>query len=58
MEDRGVMRDSQHSFPKGKSCLTNLVAFQDGGTLLVDKGRATGVTCGAFCKAFDRVSHN
>jgi len=27
MENRRVIRDRQHGFPKGKSCLTNLVAF-------------------------------
>jgi len=27
VEDREVVRDSQHSFTEGKSCLTNLVAF-------------------------------
>jgi len=30
MENKEVIGDSQHSFIKGKSCLTNLVAFYDG----------------------------
>ncbi|GAB0178733.1 mitochondrial enolase superfamily member 1 [Grus japonensis] len=54
-EDREIIRDSQH---RGKSCLTNPVAFNDGVTTSADNGKATDFIYLDFCKVFYMVPHN
>ncbi|CAM5112568.1 unnamed protein product [Eretmochelys imbricata] len=58
LEERKVIRNSQHGFTKGKTCLTNLIAFYDEITGSVDEGKAVDVLFLVFSKAFDMVSHS
>ncbi|CAM5177782.1 unnamed protein product [Eretmochelys imbricata] len=54
LEERKVIRKSQHGFIKGK---TNLIAFYNEITGSVDTGKAVNMKYLDFSKAFDTVSH-
>ncbi|CAM4550905.1 unnamed protein product [Caretta caretta] len=58
LEERKVIRNNQHGFTKGKSCLTNLIAFYDEITGSVDEGKAVDMLFLDFSKVFDTVSHS
>jgi len=58
VEEKKVIRSSQHGSTKGKLCLTNLIAFYNGINGWVDQGRAVDVVNLDCSKAFETVSHN
>jgi len=55
LEKNGLIRDSQHGFRKGRSCLSNLLAFLDRVTRCVDEGSDVDDIHLDFAKAFDKV---
>ena len=58
LRDEQVIQDKQHGFTKGISCLTKLMAFDNGVAILVDKGKETDLICLDLCKAFSVVPHH
>lgn len=58
VEEKRVLRSSQHGLRKGKSCLTNPTVFYDTVAGWVDKRRAVHVCYLEFSKAFGTDSCN
>ncbi len=52
-----LIKDSQHGFTKGRSCLTNLLEFFEEVTRILDEGQPVDVIYLDFAKAFDKVPH-
>eukprot|EP00061_Rhincodon_typus_P007232 g28737.t1 len=55
LERHGLIRDSQHGYVRGKSCLTNLIELFEEVTKKFDEGRAVDLNYMDFSKVFDMV---
>ena len=55
---KGLLRETQHGFRRGRSCLTNLLIFLDSVTEELDNGGSVDVIYLDFAKAFDKVPHH
>ena len=55
LEKLSLIRDSQHGFRKGRSCLTNLLDFMETITQYLDAGQPVDLVYLDFAKAFDKV---
>jgi len=57
LEANELLRDSQHGFRRGRSCLSNLLTFLDKVSGCMDDGDCMDVVFLDFAKAFDKVPH-
>jgi Reverse transcriptase (RNA-dependent DNA polymerase)/Endonuclease-reverse transcriptase len=55
LESHGLIRNSQHGFRQGRSCLTNLLDFMEVVTQHLDDGQPVDLVYLDFAKAFDKV---
>lgn len=56
VKDKKVIESSYYGFMKETFCLTNLIAFHNEMSGLVDEGEAVDVVCPAFSQALSPVS--
>ena len=57
LEEHKLIKDTQHGFTSGRSCLTNLLEFFESVTKELDEGNNVDLVYLDFCKAFDKVPH-
>ena len=57
LDENDLIRDTQHGFRRGRSCLTNLLEFFNVATESFDKGKQLDISYLDFSKAFDKVPH-
>ena len=57
LSSHNLIRASQHGFMAGRSTVTNLLAYMETLTKLLDDGNAVDVLYLDFAKAFDKVPH-
>ena len=58
MSDNKIIKESQHGFTRGRSCLTNLLDFLEVVYEKLDEGKPVDIIYLDFAKAFDKVPHN
>ena len=51
LEANQLLKDSQHGFRTGRSCLTNILVILDKITEWVDQGEVVGVVVFGLCKS-------
>ena len=56
--DTKFVKNSQHGFMKGGSCLSNLLICQDSIVQMIDEGSPVDIIYLDFQKAFDKVPHD
>ena len=57
LDKHSLIRNSQHGFTKGRSCLTNILSFMESVTLHVDEGSPVDIVYLDFAKAFYKVPY-